>query len=236
MCVQAQALSTCATGISCCVIILERLMKLTIFDTETTGLPKPSSAPLDKQPRICEIGALVFDTDTMSVVAECSQLINPGIPMPEDVIKIHHITDEMVADQPRFDQAFLGKDEFPTPIARLFTDVDYIVAHNAPFDVSLLQFEFDRLGLMYKLPQAICTVQEYKHLYGRRLKLTELYTHFTGKEYGHKHRAIDDTRALLEALIAARFFDSFIDGGNDCDALIEPILPLDDMLKTYEEP
>jgi DNA polymerase III epsilon subunit-like protein len=137
------------------------------------------------------------------------------------VIKIHGITDEMVKDAPTFAQAW-------GPMSGMFSCNDYIVAHNAPFDVSLLEFEFDRLGITVFMPQAICTVQEYRHVFGHRPKLVELYKHYVGKEYPHKHRAIDDTRALLEALIAAKFFESFK------DLKPEPILPLDDMLKTYE--
>lgn len=200
-------------------------MIFTIFDTETTGLPLPGAAPLDKQPYVCEIGAVQFDTKTMSIVSEVSQLIKPPIPMPPEVIKIHGITDDMLLDAPTFMEAW---DASGRAVGNAFTwGVNYLIAHNAPFDVSLLQFEFARMGVNIALPQAICSVQEYRHLYGRRLKLTELYKHFTGREYAHKHRAVDDSKALLEALLAANFFDNFPEP--------EPIISLDAMLETYKE-
>lgn len=186
-------------------------MRFALFDTETTGLPKSRTLALDKQPRICELGVLVFDTDAMAVVEEYSQLINPGIPMPEDVIKIHGITDEMVQYAPSFKQVWFGEDGL-APAWRFFgATMNYMVAHNLPFDEQLLRFDLERCmgGANFELPAGICTVQEYTHAFGKRPKLTELYAWATGKTYEHKHRAIDDTRTLLEALLAKDFFTAF---------------------------
>jgi len=191
-------------------------MIFTFFDVETTGLPKSRTLPVEQQPKICELGIILFDTDNMSVEAQYSQLINPGIKMPDgimpdgsydkrfDVIKIHGITDEMVAMQPPF--AEVWKEAW-----RFFGGrSDYMVAHNLPFDKQLLDWELERMGWNgFVLPEGVCTVQEFTHLFGKRPKLTELYERATGKVYEHKHRAIDDTRILLESVTALGFFDAF---------------------------
>lgn len=62
------------------------------FDLETTGLSSYSD-------RIIEIGAVkVVNSE---IVGEFSQLVDPGCPIPADVSAINHITDDMVAVQPR---------------------------------------------------------------------------------------------------------------------------------------
>lgn len=174
-----------------------------IWDCETTGLPLSRTVPLDKQPRICELGIILYDSATDAVVDSFSQLINPGIPMPADVIKIHGIRDEDVATMPPFPEVWeRARKFFQHPVM-------HCVAHNAPFDTGMLDFEFRRMGVQVTLPHIICSCQEYIHLFGKRPKLTELYEKFTSKKYEHRHRAIDDTRILLEALQAAKFFQAF---------------------------
>ncbi|WP_336118257.1 3'-5' exonuclease, partial [Klebsiella pneumoniae] len=64
------------------------------LDVETTG----RDASVD---RVVELGIVVGRRG--EVVARYNWLINPGMPIPAEVTAIHHITDEMVADKPRFE-------------------------------------------------------------------------------------------------------------------------------------
>jgi DNA polymerase III alpha subunit (gram-positive type) len=92
----------------------------------------------------------------------------------------------------------------------MFAWADVAVAHNAPFDTAMINNEAKRIGVQPVWPkETVCTVQEHMHLKGRRLKLTELYEHATGKVLQQTHRASDDAAALLEALIAMKFFEAF---------------------------
>ncbi len=174
-------------------------MKIIIFDTETTGLPLPLAAPLEKQPKIIELGLVVVEGG--EVVETHNWLVDPGEQITEQITKITGITNEELAGQPRFV-------EIADRVSAIFADADIAIAHNAPFDTKLVNFEYARLGAEFKWPaEIICTVQEFKHVIGKRPKLTELYQHFLGQELAQTHRAIDDAMALFECLKAAKFFE-----------------------------
>lgn len=99
----------------------------TFIDVETTGL-SPRTA------RVCELAAISFrGSERVGTMAE---LINPGVPIPPEVSRIHGITDVMVKDSPRFDRVVLKL------IDMLESSV--IVAHNAEFDMSFLRAECER--------------------------------------------------------------------------------------------
>lgn len=102
----------------------------TVFDVETTGM----SPVVD---RVVEIAARRIECDGS---VSCFQtLVNPGRSIPGAVSAIHHITDDMVADSPRFSEA-----------ARKFLDFSEgstLVAHNARFDLAFLQEGLARCGL-----------------------------------------------------------------------------------------
>jgi DNA polymerase III epsilon subunit family exonuclease len=105
------------------------------FDTETTGLNAAFH-------RIVEIGAVKFRIGS-SEQLRYATLVNPGRPMPPEVIPIHGITDEMVANAPVADLVLREFAEFCGP------DI-VLLAHNAPFDLSFLGCESDRIG--FSLP------------------------------------------------------------------------------------
>jgi DNA polymerase III epsilon subunit family exonuclease len=168
-----------------------------IIDTETTGLTLPSAADIAKQPRIIELAVARVDADTHKVVSTHEWLIWPEQDVSAEITKITGITNDMLKGKPQFRQV-LGE------IEEAFGGADLLIAHNAPFDVSCLQYELDRCArTCFPWPkETICTVQEYYHIEGRRLKLTELYLKKVGRELHQSHRALDDVLALVEILIA----------------------------------
>ena len=102
----------------------------TVFDLETTGM-----SPVND--RIVEIAAM-----RVEVTGEYSQfhtLLNPSRAIPPGATRVHHITNEMVAEAPRFQHIAHDFLEF----ARNST----LVAHNARFDLSFLQESLARCGL-----------------------------------------------------------------------------------------
>lgn len=99
------------------------------FDTETTGLDP-------KRDRIVEIGAVKFDE--RGIIARFSTLIYPGIPMPEEAGKVNGITDAMLAGKPTAVEVL--------PDFLRFIEGGILVAHNAPFDVSFIQGELERIA------------------------------------------------------------------------------------------
>lgn len=174
-------------------------MNVIIFDTETTGLLKPSAAPLADQPQIIELGALVIENG--NIIEERTWLFNPGVPLPAIITKITGLTDADLATKPAFGECW-------DDIALAFYGCDALIAHNAQFDIGMLTNEFARLSKGFTLPKkVICTVQAYRHLFNKFPKLTELYQLILKKPLEQKHRAIDDCMALYEILKADKFFD-----------------------------
>ena len=102
----------------------------TVFDLETTGM----SAVND---RIVELAALRIDLD--GTTQQYQSLINPGCYISHRVIAIHNITNEMVADAPKFSQVAYEFLEFAAGTT--------LVAHNGKFDLSFLQESLYRSGL-----------------------------------------------------------------------------------------
>ena len=97
---------------------------IVVLDTETTGFSKYKD-------RIVEFGALKLKQG--HVIDEMNVLINPKIEIPQRVIDVHGITNEMVKDKP--------SEEFYVPqIINFLKDSVYIVGHNVSFDIGLLEF------------------------------------------------------------------------------------------------
>lgn len=99
------------------------------FDTETTGLDP-------KRDRIVEIGAVKFDE--RGIIARFSTLIYPGIPMPEEAGRVNGITDTMLEGKPTAMEVL--------PDFLRFIEGGILVAHNAPFDISFIQGELERIA------------------------------------------------------------------------------------------
>ena len=178
---------------------------IAIFDTETTGLPKPTSAPLDKQPAIIEVGVLLCDYNGV-IVEEFNSLVNPGCLISEEITKITGITNEDLVNKPSFAELL------PALVA-MFELADIAVAHNAAFDVGMFNFELQRLHVVdFPWPDdIICTVEEYKPQWGgKRPRLIQLYEKIIGVPLEQTHRALDDAKALHAVLVKDKFFENII--------------------------
>lgn len=106
-------------------------MREIIFDTETTGLD-------NKADRIIEIGAVELD-NRFPTGRTYHVFINPeGRQVHPDALAVHGISNELLADKPRF--AEIVEDWFA------FISDAKLIAHNANFDVGFFNAEFARLG------------------------------------------------------------------------------------------
>ncbi|MBO7380834.1 MAG: DNA polymerase III subunit epsilon [Neisseriaceae bacterium] len=103
-----------------------------ILDTETTGLSAKSGD------RLVEFAALEM-IDRRITGSNLHIYINPKRDIPEEVVKVHGLDNEFLADKPTFAQ--IGH-----KIADFIKGAELII-HNAPFDVSFLNMEFTRMGL-----------------------------------------------------------------------------------------
>lgn len=166
-----------------------------VFDTETTGLPLHPHSKDEVQPRIIEWGG-VLATPEGEVVEELVVLVNPQQKLEAKITQITGLTDEDLADQPLFA-------ERAPEIRPMFERASMMVAHNLPFDWTLMELEAARNGLDWPQPSGLCTVQEHAEEWGRRPRLLELYEWYFGEPLEQTHRALDDVKALLRICVAA---------------------------------
>lgn len=159
------------------------------FDTETTG-SKPSSDHL------VELAAMLFDEDFEHRSFET--LVKPPCSIPEDVIKIHGITDEMVREAPSADLALERFAEF----LEFAGSPKLMLAHNAGFDVSVLHHEAGSMRSNQSRgnhpPEiALDTCMLAKALLPdlRQHRLDSLASYFK-IETGRLHRAMADVKVL----------------------------------------
>jgi DNA polymerase-3 subunit epsilon len=119
----------------------ERLLtelSYTVFDTETTGL-NPAGGD-----EIISIGAVRIVHGRLLRHEYLDQLVNPQRPLPLESIKFHGIQPEMLIGQPTIDRVL--------PIFHRFTDNTILVAHNAAFDMRMLQLKEEHTGIKFINP------------------------------------------------------------------------------------
>ena len=106
-------------------------MRQIVLDTETTGLSAENGD------RIIEIGCVELLHRKLTG-NNLHHYINPERDSHEDALKVHGISNEFLRDKPKFAQL---ADEILVYLA----DAELII-HNAPFDLSFLNKELERIG------------------------------------------------------------------------------------------
>lgn len=155
-------------------------MKYAIIDIETTG-----GSP--KHEKITEIA--IYLHNGTSVTGEFQSLINPEKVIPPFITGLTGITNEMVANAPRFY-------EIAREIVEL-TEGCTLVGHNVSFDYAFIKNEFSQLGYAYSR-KTLCTVKLSR-------KLLPGYTSYSlGKlcknlkiQINGRHRASGDAYATV---------------------------------------
>ncbi|RMG87970.1 MAG: DNA polymerase III subunit epsilon [Bacteroidetes bacterium] len=160
-----------------------------IIDIETTG----GRAARDK---ITEIAIVLHDG--RQILDTFETLLNPETPIPYHITELTGISNEMVADAPKFY-------EVAKKIVEM-TEGAIFVAHNVRFDYTFIREEFARLGYTYTRKQ-LCTVRLARKVFPGlpSYSLGNLIRHFDIK-VKDRHRAMADTLAtvqLFEKIMAA---------------------------------
>lgn len=173
-----------------------------VLDTETTGLN-----PLTGD-RVVEIGGVEL-FNHIPTGRHFHQYLNPERRMAEDAFSVHGLSDEFLADKPRFAQIADEMLEF-------FGDA-VLIAHNAPFDMQFLNFELEKARRPSLRNPVIDTVTLARDKHpGARVSLDALC----------KHYGIDNSRrtlhgALLDSEILADVYLELIGGRQVTLALVE---------------
>ena len=157
-----------------------------IFDLEATGTNV-------LEDRIVDVCVLRREPDGRESVF--SSLVNPGVSIPPEATAIHHITDEMVKDEPRLI-------DLAPQLLEIFKGADLAGFNAAKYDIPLLSAEFKRSGINW--PGEGRRVVDSFVIFARkeRRDLTAAYKFYCGKDLSGAHRAEADVRATAEILWA----------------------------------
>ncbi len=157
---------------------------LVFVDLETTGGNAAHH-------RITEVGIVRVEAGV--VTEEWSSLVNPECRIPSYIESFTGISNEMVAEAPRFaDIATLLLGKLKSPSAPVF------VAHNARFDYSFLRAEFRRLDVQF-CARVLCTVKLSRRLFPQhpRHSLDAVMARHD-LSCTARHRALGDARVLSD--------------------------------------
>jgi DNA polymerase III epsilon subunit family exonuclease len=161
--------------------LYDKLSRYIVFDVETTGLR------LWRNDRIIEIGAVAVIGEDMA--EEFHTLIDADKPITKTAQKIHGITREMLAGQPKSEEALRAFQQF--------IGSSTLVAHNVDFDIGFLGHEYSRIGQGLR-NRHICTLKLNRKLYPALpdYRLETVAKHILGVEIdkNRRHRALDDAR------------------------------------------
>lgn len=157
-----------------------------VFDLETTGAaPGPNG--------ITEIGAVKVRAG--EVLGEFATLVNPGVPIPPQIVSLTGITHAMVYDAPPIEEVL--------PAFLEFIGGSVLVAHNSGFDTSHMRAACEGHGYVWPKATVVCTVRLARRVVPRdevgRYNLTALALLF-GARTRPTHRALDDARATVDVL------------------------------------
>ncbi|MCL2105269.1 MAG: 3'-5' exonuclease [Kiritimatiellaeota bacterium] len=182
---------------------------LIVFDIEATGI----SARAD---RIIELAAIRVEPNGTEVTGYW--LLNPTVPIPEETVAIHGITDEAVKDCPTFKDKALE-------ILIFFGEADLAGFNAGRFDIPMLAEEFSRAGIIFDPDRRrLLDAQRIFHTREPR-DLTAALKFYCGAEHTGAHGAEADTRATLNVLVGQ--FKHYPDLPQDMDTLDRTFNQLD---------
>ncbi len=167
-------------------------MRQIVLDTETTGL-EPTQGH-----RIIEIGCVEL-VNRRQTQRHYHQYLNPERDIDEGAFDVHGISNEFLADKPRFSE-----------IANEFIDFirdGELIIHNAPFDVAFINAELNRLGPEWGQLEDYCqvvdTLARAREMYpGKRNSLDELCRRLeVDNSQRELHGALLDAEILLDVYL-----------------------------------
>lgn len=120
-------------------------MRQVVLDTETTGLE------VSQGHRIIEIGCVEVINRRLTG-RHYHQYIKPNRPVDEGALAVHGISDDFLADKPRFERVVAEFLEFIRGAE--------LVIHNAPFDVGFIDAELKRIDPNHPLTAEMCSITD----------------------------------------------------------------------------
>lgn len=159
---------------------------LCFFDVEATGLQITSD-------RIVQIAIIKLSVDGKQ--EELNELVNPEMLIADEIVAIHGISNEKVANAPTFKQ-------LAQKISDFIGNSDLAGYNSNKFDIPLLAEEFLRADFEIDLSQRnFVDVQNIFHKKEQRT-LAAAYQFYCHKPIENAHDALYDTRATLDVFLA----------------------------------
>lgn len=162
---------------------LQLTRSIAFIDIETTGLNP-------RQDRIIEICVIKIHPDGTEEIL--NSLINPTIQIPIEATQIHGIKNEDIKGKPNFN-------EFAQQLINFIDNCD-LGGFGTKFDLSFLESEFKRAGIIYSEEgRHIVDVQRIFHTLEPR-DLSAAHLKYCGKPLENAHRAHIDVKATINIL------------------------------------
>lgn len=157
---------------------------LCFFDVEATGLNVIRD-------RIIQIAIVKFFSKPGKEPQELSMLINPGIPISEEAMRVHGITPKDVANKPTFPQV-------AQKIYDFIGNADLAGYNSNRFDIPMLMEEFDRAGLDFDIEnRRIIDVQRiFYKMEPRNLRAALRF--YCDRDLEDAHDAMADVKATID--------------------------------------
>jgi|1048.fasta_scaffold90823_1 DNA polymerase III epsilon subunit-like protein len=223
-------------------------MRILVFDTETTGLPKSkiiSPDTLNQWPHIVQFSFVIYDTELNDIVVAIDNIVkltDTGIVISEDSIKLHGITHEISQTKG------VKLSKLLHMFCSYLKNVDVLVGHNVSFDINLVKIEILRLiysshisddkiikyknnlHVLTNFTNVYCTMQNAIELCGIKLtdkfgkeynkfpKLLELHQKLFNSVPNNLHNSFNDILITLRCYVKMNYG---IDLNEVCDTFIE---------------
>lgn len=160
-----------------------------VVDLETTGFSP------EKGDEIIEIG--VTEIKGNEIVLNYSRLIRPNSIIPTNITMLTKITNDMVKDEKSLEEVL--------PKFRSYIGDKTLIAHNAKFDLSFLNYYLDKMGLD-TIDNYLCTLELLKvnEKYKGKKKSLSTACEYYGIELENAHRADADTLATAKLFLKIR--------------------------------
>lgn len=221
-------------------------MRVLVFDTETTGLPKTkiiNPDTLHLWPHIVQFSYIIYDTIENEIIETNDNIIKlpENTTIPEEAIKIHGITNEMSCK---------SKNSIDDILIKFFKDLknsDKIIGHNIYFDINMIKIELlriiyrntfihksvkiykDNLFYITNYKNICCTLKDSIELcnietrdrfgksYLKYPKLVELHQKLFNSVPNNLHNSLNDILVTLRCYMKMKYN---VDLLYDCDSFI----------------
>lgn len=225
-------------------------MKVIVFDTETTGLPKTrvlSTGLLNLWPHIVQLSYLIYDVDEKELIKIRDFIIKVpyNVEISEESSKLHGITNDISYSQGT---------NIVNVIMEFMEDLKYcdcVIAHNIEFDINMIKAEIMRLKTNFDKNMDIyydyveyltnckkyyCTMQESIDLcaikqtnkmgkeYFKFPKLIELHQKLFNTSPNGLHNSLNDILVCLRCFYKLKFDKDILEENNEIKKLINELL------------